>query len=202
MVPWRAGTRPKRMPVPMDTPSAKRRTGALTAGLVMPSSAEREEPDQHPLEENGQHDPGSTRDQRHERALGEELPHQSPSRRTHRRANCDLGEAPLPPSQEQPRHVAARQEQHQRDGAHEHQQVRAHVFNQCLVQAGDGERLVFVGVGIELLQPIGNGVHLGLGLPHRDARVRAGRRAAGCATCGPRPRARFDRSIARYRLRS
>ena len=86
-------------------------------------------------------------------------------------AQRDLLGAAVRPHQHQVGEIRARDQQHQRDGAEEHQQRRAHVANHVFLQRPHQRAPVLVVVRILRLEPRRDRRHVGLSARHIDARL-------------------------------
>ena len=82
----------------------------------------------------------------------------------------DLLGAAVRPHQHQVGEVRARDQQHERDGAEQHQERGAHVANHVVLQRQHQRTPVLVVVGILRFEPLRDRRHVGLGPRDIDAR--------------------------------
>ena len=102
--------------------------------------------------------------------LGEHLAYEPGRARPERRAHGDFATASRRAREREVRHVGARDEQHEGDGAHEHEEGQAERSGHLLVQRHQHEALALVGRGVLRREPVREPVHRGAGRGERHLR--------------------------------
>ena len=111
------------------------------------------------------------------KTLGHELPRQSCSRRSQRRAHCKLAFARGASRQHEVRKVRAHHEQHEQHGPTEHAERLAQVTNEIFAKRQDFSAPPVILVGELLLEPCIDGVQVGARRLDRDAVTQSADRA-------------------------
>jgi hypothetical protein len=111
--------------------------------------------------------------------FGQQLLHDAPAAGAERSTQRDLLGPAVGAHQQQVGQVGAGDEQHQRDGAEQHQQRQPRVADQILLQRHDQRTPVLVLSGILLRQACGQRIQVGLGLRHRNTGLQLGHGALG-----------------------
>ena len=113
---------------------------------------------------------GAARDREHG-ALGEQLPNEAAAAGAERGTDRDLGLSRRRAGEHQVRHVGAGNQQHQADGAEQHEQRRAGVADDVLAERRDREADVGIALGELRLQPSRDGRDVGRRAIRRYARL-------------------------------
>ena len=120
-----------------------------------------------------EHEAGGRRDEGEGHAFGEQLTDDAPLSRAERRPYCDLPRARRAAREEQVRHVAACDEQHERDGREQNQEALPEIPDEALDERNGAEAHRFIILWKIATQARRNRVELGLRLPKGPSRLQS-----------------------------
>jgi hypothetical protein len=151
-----AGTHPNSKPAAIDTTVVNKSARASSAREIRHRLR-----GEHQLEKSlSDRESGRAAEDREHHALGEQLPRDTAASRAESMANRNLAAADARARQQQIAEVRTRDQEHERDGAHEHEQLPPHAADDALLQGHDVDAGSFIELWPLTGQPVTDHAHL------------------------------------------